>query len=246
MSSYTVRRCARFIRPGAFKRVLGREPGTFILSTRSAKLAPNNFAWAAYPADKSHYFHMGGTSMATPLTAGAVAVLREFLRAKQGVANPSAALLKALLIAGAQRLPRTAPTKTIVDNHQGFGRVNLDRSVKRTVATVEGPGLKTGELSTMTIKVTTSRKTLRIALCYSDFPGTTLVNNLNLIVTDPSGKKRVGNQPSSTDATLMLDSKNNVELVEIPKAKAGTWSVEVMASNVSKGPQDFGLAAVLV
>ena len=69
--------------------------------------------------------------MATPLVAGGVAVLREFLRTKKGIAAPTAALLKASLIAGAQRLAGTAPANTLLDIHQGFGRVNLDRSVRR-------------------------------------------------------------------------------------------------------------------
>ena len=221
-------------------------PGTFILSTRSSKVAANNFAWAAYPPDKAHYFHMGGTSMATPLTSGAVALLREFLRKKQGIANPSAALLKALLIAGAKRLPGTAPSTAIVDNHQGFGRVNVDRSVKRALATLDGPALKTGTKSTFTVKVPTASNTLRIAPCYSDFPGSSLINNLNLIVTDPAGKRYVGNQPSSAGGTLTLDSTNNVEVVQVGKARKGTWTIEVVASNVSAGPQDFALAVVLV
>jgi subtilisin family serine protease len=221
-------------------------PGTFILSTRSSKLAANNFAWAAYPPDKAHYFHMGGTSMATPLTSGAVALLREFLRKKRGIANPSAALLKALLIAGAKRLPGTAPSTAIVDNHQGFGRVNVDRSVKRALATLDGPALKTGTKSTFTVKVPTASNTLRIALCYSDFPGSSLINNLNLIVTDPAGKRYVGNQPSSAGGTLTLDSTNNVEVVQVGQARKGSWTIDVVASNVSTGPQDFALAVVLV
>jgi len=221
-------------------------PGTFILSTRSSKVAANNFAWAAYPPDKAHYFHMGGTSMATPLTSGAVALLREFLRKKQGIASPSAALLKALLIAGAKRLPGTASTTTIVDNHQGFGRVDLDRSVKRVLTAVDGPGLKTGNKSTFTVKVPTASNTLRIALCYSDFPGPSLINNLNLIVTDPAGRRYVGNKPASAGSTLTLDSTNNVEVVQVGTARKGNWTVDVVASNVSSGPQDFALAAVLV
>lgn len=221
-------------------------PGTFILSTRSSRLAANNFAWAAYPLDKAHYFFMGGTSMATPLTSGAVALLREFLRKKRGIASPSAALLKALLIAGAQRLPGTAASTAIADNNQGYGRVNLDRSVKRVLATVDGPALKTGQKSTVSLKVSTASGTLRIALCYSDAPGTSLINNLNLIVTDPSGTRYLGNQPAATGRALTLDATNNVEVIQVAKAKKGSWTAEVVASNVSTGSQDFALTAVLV
>ena len=40
-------------------------------STRSSKIAGNNFGWAAYPPSKDDYMYDGGTSMATPLVAGA-------------------------------------------------------------------------------------------------------------------------------------------------------------------------------
>jgi hypothetical protein len=184
--------------------------------------------------------------MATPLTSGAVALLREFLRKKRGIASPSAALLKALLIAGAQRLPGTAASTAIADNNQGYGRVNLDRSVKRVLATVDGPALKTGQKSTVSLKVSTASGTLRIALCYSDAPGTSLINNLNLIVTDPSGTRYLGNQPAATGRALTLDATNNVEVIQVAKAKKGSWTAEVVASNVSTGSQDFALTAVLV
>lgn len=218
-------------------------PGTFILSTRSTRLAPNNFAWKAYPQNKK-YFYMGGTSMATPLTAGAVALLREFLRKKQGIKSPSAALLKATLIAGCERLPNTAPAGTILDPHQGFGRVNLDRSLRHPLCLIEGSALKTGEKFTAQISV--SAGNLRIVMCYSDYPGNTLINNLNLIVTDPAGTHYTGNQPASGDGSLALDSANNVEVVDVTNARAGKWTIDVIASNVSHGPQDFAVVAVRV
>jgi len=116
--------------------------------------------------------------------------------------------------------------------------------VKKVLSTVDHGGLKTGEKVTVSLKVPAGQKTLRIALCYSDFPGRGLINNLNLIAASPTGKKAVGNQPSGS--ALTLDSANNVEVIEVPKAKAGTWTVDVVASNIAKGPQDFAIAAVLV
>jgi hypothetical protein len=44
-------------------------------------------------------------------------------------------------------------------------------------------------------------------MCYSDSPGENLVNNLNLIVSDPSGKRYVGNQKTVARTSLKLDAK---------------------------------------
>ena len=219
-------------------------PGTFILSTRSTRLAPNNFAWAAYPPNRA-YFHMGGTSMATPLVSGCLALVREHLRKKLAMASPSAALLKAVLVAGALRLPGQAPSGSVVDSAQGFGRVALERSLKRLKLATEGAGLRTGESASHALVLSGTKRTLRIVLAYSDFPGASLINNLNLFVTGPDGKRYLGNQRNGVKA-LVLDGKNNVEVVQVSLAKTGTWTLEVVASNVSQGPQDYALVAVQV
>ncbi len=220
-------------------------PGTFILSTRSTMIAPNNSAWAAFPPSRL-YFYMGGTSMATPLVAGAVALVREYLR-KKGISSPTAALLKAALIAGATRLPNYAATSAVVDNHQGYGRLNLDgvlspRAPAKAQFTEVKPGLKTGEVKSRSLTVKSNGAPLRIALAYTDAPGPSLVNNLNLIVTAPDGRKFVGNGPKSGPQTI--DSSNNGEVVQVDKPAAGSWRVDVVGSNVPSGPQEYALTSI--
>lgn len=219
-------------------------PGTFILSTRSRYIAANNNAWAPFPQSKL-YFYMGGTSMATPLTAGAVGVVREYLR-KQGAADPSAALLKASLIAGAVRIGTAAAKQQVFDNDQGYGSVNVDNIVApvsplRTAFIDERTGVRTGEAKryTMTLKANSN---LRLVLAYSDYPGPALVNNLNLMLISPTGKRYVGNQSSPT--SLALDARNNVEVIQVVRAAAGKWTIEVVGANVPQVRQDFALVCL--
>jgi serine protease AprX len=217
-------------------------PGTWILSTKSTMLSPTATGWRPFPPS-TKYFHMGGTSMATPLTAGAVAALRQHLRRDYRVARPTAALLKAVLVTGAQRVPGTAPDGAVVDSHQGFGRVD--------VAAVASPpdGVRllvrqnrrvtTGESRRTTFTVDGGAAPLRIVLAYSDYPGSSLVNNLNLVVTGPDGSIRVGNQADGAPATF--DTANNVEVVQVSTPAPGEWTVDVIGSNVPQGPQPFAL-----
>ncbi len=109
-------------------------PGTLIISARSHDPQAGT-GWGEYNQD---YIYEGGTSMATPLTAGAAAIVREWLTRLKGVANPSAALIKALLIEGAadmspgqygtgstQEVPAIRP-----NNVSGWGRVDLAASLE--------------------------------------------------------------------------------------------------------------------
>ena len=111
--------------------------------------------------------------MATPLVAGAVGLLRQYVRQKQVPGGPTAALLKAVLIASATRLAN-GPSR-LVDNDQGYGLINLEsvlkpsNSRKLRMANVS-PGLRTGEAWQRTIKLS-AKAPLRIVLAYSDFPG---------------------------------------------------------------------------
>lgn len=219
-------------------------PGTWVLSTKSTMLSSTSNGWRPFPTS-SKYFFMGGTSMATPIAAGALAALRQHLRRDRRIASPSAALLKALVIAGAQRLPNIAPAGAVLDQHQGFGRVDVAAVVKPPAGTKlwlqQNQKVATGQSRRSSIKVTKAGSPLRIVLAYSDFPGATLVNNLNMIVTAPDGTVRTGNQP--VGGSPSFDTSNNVEVVQVADAAAGTWTIDVVGSNVPQGPQRYALVA---
>jgi hypothetical protein len=78
-----------------------------------------------------------------------------------------------------------------------------------------------------------------VVLAYSDYPGASLVNNLNLVVTAPDGTVYVGNQREGGSAAL--DVVNNVEVVHVPEPTVGQWTIDVVGSNVPRGPQRYAL-----
>lgn len=122
-------------------------PGTWILSVKGAQ-APDGSFWGPFNAD---YAFMGGTSMATPLTAGAAALVREWLGKERGVTNPSAALMKAILMNGATQLPGE-PTPS---NNSGSGRVDLKNTLSAHYAVIDDfvQGLTTGQRVTYTVQI---------------------------------------------------------------------------------------------
>ncbi|MFS0916086.1 S8 family serine peptidase [Brevibacillus sp. 179-C 1.1 NHS] len=209
-------------------------PGSAILSTRSSLAPSKNF----YKRFNDHYAYMNGTSMATPILAGGVAQIREFLD-EEGEENPSGALLKAMLLTGADNLDEDM-------REQGFGRANLEQAIETSYKD-EKDGIRTREKVTYKVGVSDDTKPLAITLAWTDYPASinakrALVNDLNLKVTTPSGEKLNGNDFFEAPYNDEVDNLNNVEQIWITEPEEGTYTVTVEGYNIPKGPQPYALA----
>ena len=224
-------------------------PGTDIISVRS-RVAQDD-GWGNY---NTHYLYEGGTSMATPLVSGAITLIRQWLVDRQGIAEPPAALMKALLINGARDMTPgqygTGFTQEITarpDRSQGFGHVNLYNALEpgdgNFLVFATNKFTTTGANYTTNIAVGQANAGKYVlTLAWQDYPGTSgaskaLVNDLDLTVTSPSGTVYYPNNYGT------LDHTNNVELIEFTFSDllsagypAPTYTI---AAAVSSGEYDF-------
>ncbi|KAL7936595.1 peptidase S8 and S53 [Trichoderma chlorosporum] len=204
-------------------------PGTLILSARS-RYDTTGHVW-----DKDNkWCFRSGTSMAAPLVAGCAAVLREALLKNGTAPNAliSAALIKALLINGADPLSDITPNV-----HSGFGRVNLANSLTAACGH-QGTKLIEQEISDTVrrleifTQVETKYSNLKTTLVWSDPPeNSTIRNKLRLEVEDETGEKRHTRRPN-----------NNVHQVDWKNISSGKFTIRVGSiCFLDVSPQPFAL-----
>ena len=210
-------------------------PGTNILSNKS-RHKDAELLWGAYNSD---YVWSGGTSMATPLTAGAAAVVRQYLVEQKNL-TPSAAVIKAVLMhtafdlfpgqfgeVGAARGQELLTRRPNMD--EGYGRVDVAAATDLASAMIidESKGLATGEAHRYAVSVGGSAK-LTATLVYTDAPAAVnaakaLVNDLDLVLVDAGGKE-----------TSINDHVNNSEMIQADVA-SGSYEIRIKGANVPQG-----------
>ena len=165
----------------------------------------------------------GGTSAATPMTAGALGLMVQMWSDNVWNTNPTGgtvferqphfSTIKALLINNARQWTFSGAAHNLTRVHQGWGKPDVRAAYGRAARSFvvdESVNLTVGQTATYTINVlctvgagcgpTSNRngEELRVTLAYPDPPGTTSatqhrINDLSLRVVSPSGVVYHGN-----------------------------------------------------
>lgn len=198
--------------------------------------------------ENNEYMSFGGTSGAAPGIAGVSAQLYEVYGDFNGGALPESALIKAAILNTANDYGNVGP-----DFKFGWGIVNgLRAGLLIEDGRYLSSSISNGGTNNHSITVPAGTVQLRIMTYWSDAaasPGAnpSLVNDLDMIVTDPSNNDYLPYvldhtpDPTALDtpATNGPDHLNNMEQVLINNPASGSYNVEVSGFNVPMGPQSY-------
>jgi Subtilase family/Ig-like domain CHU_C associated len=257
-------------------------PGSFISNAYSSSLwsQPILYCMGDVVGGDPKYTGNNGTSFAAPVGAGAAMIVKRYLGTSPSSISP--ALTRAVLIAGARSMRggqdrSKSPNQTISavpSQQQGFGRLSfediLNNSQKPVVYDQATTFTTPGQSYTTTVRVRDAAKPIKIALVWSDAPGTAgvispLVNDLHLEVRRSSNPNvvYVGNRLAVTandeesiaypsPGSLPYDTKNNVEFFRLFVTALEDVTITVTAAaingdtngNPANFEQDFALAVL--
>ncbi len=197
------------------------------------------------------YQVFGGTSGAAPGIAGCMAQLTHAYKSLHDQTEPTAALLKNLLLNSANDLGNVGPDFKFGWGHVNAGRaLNLIEQNQWSEASVDN-----GATYTQTLHIPDGVRQAKIMLYWpeapaSEFAPKALINDLDITVTgnnapvylpwklDPTPDPVILNTPAGKGR----DSLNNVEQVAIDNPVAGIYTISVTGMEVPLGPQPFYLS----
>jgi len=218
-------------------------------------LATDQVGSAGY-SSSNYYTNFGGTSGATPASAGMLGGFYELWDdGVFGNATPGAdafenapynTTAKAMLINTASQWTFSGTGADLTRVHQGWGHPDLQKMYdRRSDMLIVDETVVLANLQSHTHPVTVASGTpeLKVTMVYRDPPGTTSsslhrINNLDLKVTGPGGTVYWGNvglnAGNYSTAGGSANSVDTVENVFVQNPLAGSWTIEVIAAELNQ------------
>ena len=202
--------------------------------------------------DNAYTSYFGGTSGATPITAGYFGLLYQMWH--EGVfqgfgggssvfeSRPHMSTAKAIMICSAEQYPFELSDLTRM--RQGWGMVDLGYlyDMKDNMSIInENVVLENLEMANYELEVAPGEDKLKVTMVYTDLPGNVgsgkhRINDITLSLTSPSGDRYWGNNGLGDDRwSTPGGDPNDIDTVEnvfIENPEAGTWTIEIWASEI--------------
>ena len=218
-------------------------PGTHIQGTASTNSSYNGSGVCDQyrPSGQTTFAASSGTSHSTPAVAGVTSLAYNWLENTYGITAPSAAVLKAYLIAHPTYLTGVGANDTLPSNSQGYGMPNMSAMFDDTAKFLLDQSVifdNSGETWTWEGAAADPSVPVRIVLAYTDAPGaigtSPQVNDLNL-AADVDGTVYLGNVFSGQWSMSggAPDPFNNYEAIFLPSGTNGAISITVTGFNIA-------------
>ena len=198
--------------------------------------------------DPHDYASFSGTSMACPGIAGSLAQLYQAYKELNNGNEPSGGFMKGLIMNTADDLGNFGP-----DFKYGWGHINNLKAVELLEEErYMTDNISQGETNNHTIDIPAGVKEVKVMVYWTDKEGTVntshaLVNNLDIVLTDPSNGDHLpwvlSHYPHADSlnkpATKGNDDLNNVEQVHIAEPQSGSYTLTVDGEEIPYGPQEY-------
>lgn len=187
------------------------------------------------------------SNAAAIVSGGAALVIDAWRRQFPGGGDPLPSTVKALLVHDARDLvdPSAVWYRRGPDAASGYGLVQVNETVASVARheAIEGRVID-GSVAHYLLRVA-SQPSLKVTLAWDDLPSVedaspTLINDLDLVVTDPNGARHFP-WPSTTPQASE-DHANNLEQVVVDAPAPGVWRVDVRGTHL-QDEQRFSLVA---
>ena len=206
-----------------------------------------------HPTNAFEYAWFTQTSSASAIVSGGVALMIDaWRRAFPGRADPLPATVRALLVHNARDLDdATTWYNRGPDYASGYGLVRINQAVQSLERGDAFEGSVAHQTDARFFVTVAAGAPLRVTLAWDDpaaieNANPTLINDLDLVVTDPNGVQRFPwtldpANPTADAVRTQADHVNNLEQVVVDAPVAGTWSVIVRGTSVATARQNFSL-----